>query len=79
MYSLYSETCLLKSFLTNIYIQQINDHISAYTTPTHTLFGTVEDIARVFDRFKNQVRGLCVRGDIIISNSENARSRVYRI
>ena len=43
-----------------------NDHISAYTTPTHFIFGT-EYIDSIFYRTKNQVRWrLCVDGDMVI-------------
>ena len=42
--------------------QKQNDHISAYTQPTHLIFGTVIDIANVLYHAKNQVGGLCVGG-----------------
>ena len=42
------------------------DHMSAYTTPTQSVFGTVKDIANSFYHTKNQVRGLCVSGHIPI-------------
>ena len=37
-------------------------HISAYTQPTHLIFGTVIDIVSIFYHTKNQVGGLCVGG-----------------
>ena len=43
--------------------QKQNDHISAYTKPTHLIFGTVIDIVNIFYHTKNQVGGLCVGGN----------------
>ena len=40
-------------------------HISAYTQPTH-VFSTVKGTDNIFHSTKNQVRGLCVGGDIVI-------------
>ena len=41
-------------------------HISAYTQPTHFIFGRVIDIVSIFYLTKNEVRGLCVGGDMAI-------------
>ena len=38
--------------------------ISAYTQPTHLIFGTVIDIVNIFYHTENQVAGLCVGGDM---------------
>ena len=40
--------------------------ISAYTQPTHFIFGRVIDIVSIFYHTKDQVRGLCVGGDMAI-------------
>ena len=39
---------------------------AAYTQPTHLIFGSGIDIVSIFYRTKNQVRGLCVGGDMSI-------------
>ena len=39
-----------------------NGHISAYTQPTHLIFGTVIDTGSIFYHAKNQVGGSCVGG-----------------
>ena len=41
-------------------------HISAYTQPTHFIVGTIKDADIIFYSTKNQVRGLCVGGDMVI-------------
>ena len=42
------------------------DWNSAYTQPTHLIFGMVKDAANIYYCTKNQVGGLCVGGDIVI-------------
>ena len=41
---------------------KINEHISAYTQPTHLIFGTVKDIFSI----KNEMRRLSISGDMVI-------------
>ena len=36
--------------------------------PTHSVFGTAKYISTVFPPTKNQVRGLCVGGDMALLN-----------
>ena len=43
-----------------------NGHISAYTQPTDLFFGTIKDTNNIFYGSKNQVRRLCVGGDMVI-------------
>ena len=47
-------------------VSEKNDHIFAYTQPTHWIFRTVKDIVSIFYRTKSLVRRLCVGGDMII-------------
>ena len=46
-----------------------NDHISAYTTPTHFVLGTMENTGNIVHRTRNKVRRCCVGGDMGIWNS----------
>ena len=40
--------------------------MSAYTQPTHLIFGKVKNTDNIYYSTKNQVRGLCVGGDLVI-------------
>ena len=43
-------------------------HMSAYTQPTHRIFGMVKDVDNIYYCTKNQMRGFCVGGDGVRQN-----------
>ena len=61
-------------FIRTLFIR--TDHISAYTQPTHFIFGRLIDIVSIFYLTKTQVRGLCVGGDMA-SSYKTARTAFF--
>ena len=61
-----SENWILNFKLIKIFLHNEKIENSAYTQPTHVIFGMVKDADNIYYCTKNQVRELCVVRDMVI-------------